>query len=115
MPEKSNLPEHMMVNLLLSVLQRQCVQYALKARPLRCYIPKNPYQYQVWYIVTSCYFEYLMFLLIMLNTMCLGTQVGHHLLYHVYFMYSNDVKYNVIFKVKNDLLKSPLTAISQKE
>uniref|UniRef100_A0AAQ4QU51 Voltage-dependent L-type calcium channel subunit alpha n=1 Tax=Gasterosteus aculeatus aculeatus TaxID=481459 RepID=A0AAQ4QU51_GASAC len=54
--------------------QRQCVQYALKARPLRCYIPKNPYQYQVWYVVTSCYFEYLMFLLIMLNTMCLGMQ-----------------------------------------
>ncbi|KAM6979676.1 calcium channel, voltage-dependent, L type, alpha 1S subunit, a, partial [Aplochiton taeniatus] len=54
--------------------QRACVQYALKARPLRCYIPKNPYQYQVWYIVTSCYFEYLMFLLIMLNTMCLGMQ-----------------------------------------
>uniref|UniRef100_A0A8D3E996 Voltage-dependent L-type calcium channel subunit alpha n=1 Tax=Scophthalmus maximus TaxID=52904 RepID=A0A8D3E996_SCOMX len=54
--------------------QRQCVQYALKARPLRCYIPKNPYQYRVWYIVTSCYFEYLMFLLIMLNTLCLGMQ-----------------------------------------
>ncbi|KAJ8373278.1 hypothetical protein AAFF_G00266890 [Aldrovandia affinis] len=54
--------------------QRQCVQYALKARPLRCYIPKNPYQYRVWYVVTSCYFEYLMFLLIMLNTICLGMQ-----------------------------------------
>ncbi|TRY91912.1 hypothetical protein DNTS_029630 [Danionella cerebrum] len=54
--------------------QRQCVQYALKARPLRCYIPKNPRQYQVWFIVTSSYFEYLMFLLIMLNTMCLGMQ-----------------------------------------
>ncbi|KAI2520863.1 voltage-dependent L-type calcium channel subunit alpha-1S [Homo sapiens] len=54
--------------------QRQCVQYALKARPLRCYIPKNPYQYQVWYIVTSSYFEYLMFALIMLNTICLGMQ-----------------------------------------
>ncbi|XP_035239389.1 dihydropyridine-sensitive L-type skeletal muscle calcium channel subunit alpha-1-like isoform X1 [Anguilla anguilla] len=54
--------------------QRQCVQYALKARPLRCYIPKNPYQYRVWYVVTSCYFEYLMFLLIMLNTLCLGMQ-----------------------------------------
>nr|XP_057939489.1 dihydropyridine-sensitive L-type skeletal muscle calcium channel subunit alpha-1-like isoform X2 [Doryrhamphus excisus] len=54
--------------------QRQCVQYALKARPLRCYIPKNPYQYRVWYIVTSCYFEYLMFFLIMLNTLCLGVQ-----------------------------------------
>uniref|UniRef100_A0A3B4WTP5 Voltage-dependent L-type calcium channel subunit alpha n=1 Tax=Seriola lalandi dorsalis TaxID=1841481 RepID=A0A3B4WTP5_SERLL len=54
--------------------QRQCVQYALKARPLRCYIPKNPYQYRVWYIVTSSYFEYLMFFLIMLNTLCLGMQ-----------------------------------------
>uniref|UniRef100_A0A3Q3QZC8 Voltage-dependent L-type calcium channel subunit alpha n=1 Tax=Monopterus albus TaxID=43700 RepID=A0A3Q3QZC8_MONAL len=54
--------------------QRQCVQYALKARPLRCYIPKNPYQYRVWYIVTSCYFEYLMFFLIMLNSLCLGMQ-----------------------------------------
>ncbi|CAH6787731.1 voltage-dependent L-type calcium channel subunit alpha-1S [Phodopus roborovskii] len=54
--------------------QRQCVQYALKARPLRCYIPKNPYQYQVWYLVTSSYFEYLMFALIMLNTVCLGMQ-----------------------------------------
>ncbi|XP_078212911.1 voltage-dependent L-type calcium channel subunit alpha-1S isoform X4 [Callithrix jacchus] len=54
--------------------QRQCVQYALKARPLKCYIPKNPYQYQVWYIVTSSYFEYLMFALIMLNTICLGMQ-----------------------------------------
>jgi hypothetical protein len=57
-------------------LQRQCVQYALKARPLRCYIPKNPYQYQVWYVVTSSYFEYLMFALIMLNAICLGMQVS---------------------------------------
>ncbi|XP_063153765.1 voltage-dependent L-type calcium channel subunit alpha-1S isoform X1 [Candoia aspera] len=54
--------------------QRQCVQYALKARPLRCYIPKNPYQYQIWYVVTSSYFEYLMFFLITLNTICLGMQ-----------------------------------------
>ncbi|KAL8168454.1 UNVERIFIED_CONTAM: Voltage-dependent L-type calcium channel subunit alpha-1S, partial [Gekko kuhli] len=54
--------------------QRQCVQYALKARPLKCYIPKNPYQYQIWYVVTSSYFEYLMFFLITLNTICLGMQ-----------------------------------------
>lgn len=56
-------------------LQRQCVQYALKAQPLKCYIPKNPYQYQIWYVVTSSYFEYLMFFLITLNTICLGMQV----------------------------------------
>ncbi|XP_073541121.1 voltage-dependent L-type calcium channel subunit alpha-1S [Phyllobates terribilis] len=54
--------------------QRQCVQYALKAHPLRRYIPKNPYQYKVWYLVTSSYFEYLMFFLIMLNTISLGMQ-----------------------------------------
>ncbi|NWU29135.1 CAC1S protein, partial [Dyaphorophyia castanea] len=54
--------------------QRQCVQYALKARPLRRYIPKNPSQYKIWYVVTSSYFEYLMFFLILLNTICLGMQ-----------------------------------------
>ncbi|KPP75756.1 voltage-dependent L-type calcium channel subunit alpha-1C-like, partial [Scleropages formosus] len=55
---------------------RQCVEYALKARPLRRYIPKNPYQYKVWYVVNSTYFEYLMFILILLNTICLAMQ--HH-------------------------------------
>uniref|UniRef100_A0A044PYG0 Voltage-dependent L-type calcium channel subunit alpha n=1 Tax=Xenopus tropicalis TaxID=8364 RepID=A0A044PYG0_XENTR len=54
--------------------QRQCVQYALKARPLRRYIPKNQHQYKIWYLVTSSYFEYLMFALIMLNTISLGMQ-----------------------------------------
>ncbi|XP_072336833.1 voltage-dependent L-type calcium channel subunit alpha-1S-like isoform X6 [Scyliorhinus torazame] len=54
--------------------QRQCVQYALKARPLMRYIPKNTHQYKVWYVVTSSYFEYLMFALILLNTICLGMQ-----------------------------------------
>ncbi len=57
-------------------VQRQCVEYALKARPLRRYIPKNPYQYKVWYVVNSTYFEYLMFTLILLNTICLAMQVS---------------------------------------
>uniref|UniRef100_A0A5F8HC72 Voltage-dependent L-type calcium channel subunit alpha n=1 Tax=Monodelphis domestica TaxID=13616 RepID=A0A5F8HC72_MONDO len=54
--------------------QRQCVEYALKARPLRRYIPKNQHQYKVWYVVNSTYFEYLMFILILLNTICLAMQ-----------------------------------------
>lgn len=58
------------------VFQRQCVEYALKARPLRRYIPKNPYQYKFWYVVNSTGFEYIMFVLIMLNTLCLAMQVG---------------------------------------
>ncbi|XP_028302810.1 calcium channel, voltage-dependent, L type, alpha 1D subunit, a isoform X3 [Gouania willdenowi] len=56
--------------------QRQCVEYALKAHPLRRYIPKNPYQYKFWYVVNSTGFEYIMFVLIMLNTLCLAVQ--HH-------------------------------------
>uniref|UniRef100_A0A8C1E156 Voltage-dependent L-type calcium channel subunit alpha n=1 Tax=Cyprinus carpio carpio TaxID=630221 RepID=A0A8C1E156_CYPCA len=56
--------------------QRQCVEYALKARPLRRYIPKNPYQYKFWYVVNSTGFEYVMFVLIVLNTLCLAIQ--HH-------------------------------------
>ncbi|KAJ8400159.1 hypothetical protein AAFF_G00398530 [Aldrovandia affinis] len=56
--------------------QRQCVEYALKARPQRRYIPKNPYQYKFWYVVNSTGFEYIMFVLIMLNTVCLAVQ--HH-------------------------------------
>ncbi|XP_035238342.1 voltage-dependent L-type calcium channel subunit alpha-1D-like isoform X26 [Anguilla anguilla] len=54
--------------------QRQCVEYALKARPLRRYIPKNPYQYKFWYVVNSTAFEYIMFVLIILNTLCLAIQ-----------------------------------------
>uniref|UniRef100_A0A8C4QA34 Voltage-dependent L-type calcium channel subunit alpha n=1 Tax=Eptatretus burgeri TaxID=7764 RepID=A0A8C4QA34_EPTBU len=54
--------------------QRQCVEYALKARPYRRYIPKNIYQYKFWYVVNSTAFEYIMFVLIMLNTICLGMQ-----------------------------------------
>ncbi|XP_051757898.1 voltage-dependent L-type calcium channel subunit alpha-1D isoform X9 [Ctenopharyngodon idella] len=56
--------------------QRQCVEYALKARPLRRYIPKNPHQYKFWYVVNSTGFEYVMFVLIVLNTLCLAVQ--HH-------------------------------------
>ncbi|KAJ8394798.1 hypothetical protein AAFF_G00041530 [Aldrovandia affinis] len=54
--------------------QRQCVEYALKARPLRRYIPKNQYQYKFWYVVNSTGFEYIMFVLIILNTLCLAIQ-----------------------------------------
>ncbi|XP_075437827.1 voltage-dependent L-type calcium channel subunit alpha-1F-like [Ascaphus truei] len=54
--------------------QRQCVEYALKAQPLRRYIPKERYQYKVWYMVNSTGFEYIMFILILLNTIALAMQ-----------------------------------------
>ncbi|XP_055645910.1 voltage-dependent L-type calcium channel subunit alpha-1F-like isoform X4 [Falco peregrinus] len=54
--------------------QRQCVEYALKAQPLRRYIPKNRTQYRVWAMVNSTAFEYIMFVLILLNTIALAVQ-----------------------------------------
>lgn len=58
------------------VLQRQCVEYALKAQPLKLYIPKNPVQYKFWSIINSTGFEYVMFVLILLNTVTLAVQVS---------------------------------------
>ncbi|XP_038603650.1 voltage-dependent L-type calcium channel subunit alpha-1F [Tachyglossus aculeatus] len=54
--------------------QRQCVEYALKAQPLHRYIPKNPTQHRVWAAVNSTAFEYIMFVLILLNTVALSMQ-----------------------------------------
>ncbi|XP_032822459.1 voltage-dependent L-type calcium channel subunit alpha-1D isoform X4 [Petromyzon marinus] len=73
--------------------QRQCVEYALKAKPFRRYIPKNPYQYKFWYVVNSTAFEYVMFVLIMLNTLCLGMQ---HYNQTFLFNYAMDIL-NMVF------------------
>ncbi|KAJ3586687.1 hypothetical protein NHX12_013083 [Muraenolepis orangiensis] len=54
--------------------QRQCVYYALKAQPIKIYIPKNPSQLKFWRIVNSSQFEYIMFALILGNTLTLAVQ-----------------------------------------
>merc|ERR1719376_1240810 len=54
--------------------QRQCVEYALKAKPVRRYIPTNKWQYKAWQVVNSTLFEYFMLFLILLNTVCLAVQ-----------------------------------------
>ncbi|RWS16550.1 muscle calcium channel subunit alpha-1-like protein, partial [Dinothrombium tinctorium] len=52
--------------------QRNCIEFALKARPIRRYIPKQRIQYKVWWFVTSSYFEYFIFSLILMNTVTLA-------------------------------------------
>lgn len=52
--------------------QRNCIQFALKARPVRRYIPKRRLQYKVWWFITSQGFEYLIFFLIVSNTITLA-------------------------------------------
>ncbi|KZS09199.1 Voltage-dependent calcium channel type D subunit alpha-1 [Daphnia magna] len=52
--------------------QRNCIEFALKAKPFRRYIPKQRFQYKVWWMVTSQPFEYVIFTLIITNTITLG-------------------------------------------
>lgn len=52
--------------------QRNCIEFALKAKPIRRYIPKHRIQYKVWWFVTSQPFEYMIFILIMINTITLS-------------------------------------------
>ncbi|KRZ69837.1 Voltage-dependent calcium channel type D subunit alpha-1 [Trichinella papuae] len=52
--------------------QRKCIEFALTAKPQRRYIPKNRFQYKIWWFVTSQPFEYAIFIIIILNTLILG-------------------------------------------
>ncbi|XP_072155545.1 muscle calcium channel subunit alpha-1 isoform X4 [Bemisia tabaci] len=52
--------------------QRNCIEFALKAKPVRRYIPKHRFQYKIWWFVTSQPFEYTIFVLIMINTITLA-------------------------------------------
>jgi len=61
---------------ILPPVQRQCVYYALKAQPTKIYIPKNPSQLKFWRIINSSQFEYVMFALILGNTLTLAVQVS---------------------------------------
>lgn len=58
------------------LLQRKCIEFALKTRPTRRYIPKARWQYKIWWFVTSRAFEYGIFTLIILNTVILAMKVG---------------------------------------
>ena len=55
--------------------QRKCIEYALKAQPVKKYIPKNIIQYKIWWVVTSPGFEYAIFITIIFNTIALGMKV----------------------------------------
>merc|ERR1719382_1661694 len=52
--------------------QRNCIEFALNAKPVRRYIPKNPLQYKLWAFATSPLCEYTVFVAIMLNTLSLA-------------------------------------------
>ncbi|XP_077504522.1 calcium voltage-gated channel subunit cacophony isoform X12 [Amblyomma americanum] len=53
--------------------QKSCIDFAIQAKPLQRYMPKNKdsFKYKVWKIVVSTPFEYFIMVLIVLNTVLL--------------------------------------------
>ena len=52
--------------------QRNCIEFALNAKPIKLYIPKNPIQYKLWAFATSPLCENTVFLAIIFNTISLA-------------------------------------------
>merc|ERR550534_1019179 len=55
--------------------QRNCIEFALNARPIKLYIPKAPIQYKLWAFSKSPLCENTVFLMIILNTVLLAMKI----------------------------------------
>lgn len=62
----------------LCLVQRACIDFAINAKPLTRYMPKNKqsFQYRMWKFVVSPPFEYSILTMIALNTVVLMMKVG---------------------------------------
>ena len=60
------------------MFQKQCIDFAINARPLCRYMPKNKdsVKYRIWRLVVSTPFEYFIMTMIALNTIILMMKVG---------------------------------------
>lgn len=58
--------------------QKSCIDFAIGARPSQRYMPKNKnsFKYRVWKLVVSTTFEYIIMILIVLNTLLLMMKVS---------------------------------------
>ena len=61
--------------------QKSCIDFAIQARPSQRYMPKNKnsFKYRVWKLVVSTTFEYIIMVLIVLNTILLMMKVSRQL------------------------------------
>jgi len=66
--------------------QRNCIEFAMNAKPVRRYIPKNPVQYRLWSFATSPFCEYTVFIAILLNTMSLAMKFYKQPTYYTDFL-----------------------------
>ncbi|XP_063716759.1 muscle calcium channel subunit alpha-1-like isoform X2 [Symsagittifera roscoffensis] len=80
--------------------QRQCVEFALKAKPQRRYVPTNRQQLRIWKLVTSQPFEYLLFVLIMVNTIFLAMKFHNQPAEYEYVLDIMNMVFTVLFTIE---------------
>nr|AEJ87268.1 voltage operated calcium channel Cav1B [Dugesia japonica] len=80
--------------------QRKCIEFALKAKPVRRYIPKQSFRYRVWWLITSRPFEYIIFVLIMLNTISLALKFDNQPLQYEKVMDYLNMVFTGVFTVE---------------
>merc|ERR1719507_2286781 len=80
--------------------QRNCIEFALNAKPVRRYIPKNPIQYKLWAFVTSPACEYTVFAAIMLNTLSLAMKYYQQPKLYTTFLDSLNIIFTVFFTLE---------------
>jgi len=77
--------------------QRKCIEFSLKARPVKRYIPKNVIQYKIWWFVNSPGFEYSIFFTIILNTIALSMKFHDSSPEYQQFMANLNIGFTIIF------------------
>ncbi len=81
-------------------IQRNCIEFALSAKPVRRYIPKNPVQYKLWAFVTSPLFEYTIFAMILINTLSLAMKFYEQPELYTQFLDILNVIFTVFFTME---------------
>jgi len=80
--------------------QRNCIEFALNAKPVRRYIPKNPFQYKLWAFATSPICEYTVFVAIMLNTLSLAMKFNDQPLVYTKVLDALNIIFTVFFTLE---------------
>ena len=80
--------------------QRNCIEFALNAKPVRRYIPKNPLQYKLWAFATSPICEYTVFVAIMLNTLSLAMKFHDQPLLYTQVLDAINIIFTVFFTLE---------------
>ncbi|RNA12176.1 voltage-dependent calcium channel type D subunit alpha-1-like, partial [Brachionus plicatilis] len=80
--------------------QRKCIEFALKARPIKRYIPKDKSQHKIWKIVTSSKFEYGIFITIIMNTLVLSMKYHNASEAYEEFLSNLNIFFTCVFTIE---------------